>query len=292
MVKVQWYPGHMEKARRQMKERLKAVDLIIEVRDARIPSASRNPLLNEMAVHKPRLIILGKSDLADPAETEKWLKHLTADGNRAMALDLSHDNGVRRKVIQECRLLMKPINDKKAAKGIRPRAARAMACGIPNAGKSTLINKIAGHTIVKAADTPGVTRSLTWIHADESLDLLDTPGVLWPKFEDEKTGSLLAACGAINENILDLKGIAMDTIHILQDQYPGVLEKEYESGAVNPNGMLKAIAVKRHLLKEDGIPDTKRASSAFLHEFRRGRLGRFTLEKCDDANENQESLSE
>jgi ribosome biogenesis GTPase A len=159
-----------------------------------------------------------------------------------------------------------------------------MACGVPNAGKSTLINKIAGRNIVKAADTPGVTRSLTWIHADVSLDLLDTPGVLWPKFEDEKTGSLLAACGAINENILDIRDIAMDTIHTIQDLYPGVLEAAYESGEVNPNGMLKAIARKRNLVLENNVPDTKRAASVFLHEFRRGKLGRFTLERCDEEN--------
>lgn len=282
MVKVQWYPGHMEKARRQMNERLKAVDLIIEVRDARIPSASKNPLLNEMAPNKPRLVILGKCDLADPKQTEKWLHVLTHEGTKALALDIQHDNSCGKKAVQACRELMKPINAKKEARGIHPRAARAMIVGVPNAGKSTLINKIAGHKIVKAADTPGVTRSLTWIHADRTLDLLDTPGVLWPKFEDERTGSLLAACGAINENILDLKNIAMDTIHAIQDLYPGVLEEEYESGAVNPNGMLKAIAMKRHLVSGENNPDTKRAASQFLHEFRRGRLGRFTLEKADD----------
>lgn len=288
MVKVQWYPGHMEKARRQMNERLRAVDLIIEVRDARIPRASRNPLLNEMVSDKPRLIVLGKCDLADPEETDQWLHTLSSDGNRAIALDIQHDNNAGRRVIQNCQVLMKPLNEKKRAKGIRPRAARAMIVGVPNAGKSTLINKIAGHNIVKAADTPGVTRSLTWIHAGNSLDLLDTPGVLWPKFEDEKTGSLLAACGAINENILDLKSIAMDTIHAIQDLYPGVLEAEYESGAVNPNGMLKAIAAKRHLLLEEDKPDTKRAASLFLHEFRKAKLGRFTLERCDE--ESQKSL--
>lgn len=283
MVKVQWYPGHMEKARRQMQERLQAVDIVIEVRDARIPLASRNPMLAEMAPSKPRLIVLASADLADAEETKKWLARLQKENTRAVALDLAHDNHCGKKVIQECSILMKPINAKKAAKGIRPRAARAMAAGIPNVGKSTLINKIAGRNIVKAADTPGVTRSLTWIHADKALDLLDTPGVLWPKFEDEKTGSLLAALGSVNENILDLKGIAMDTIRIIQERYPGMLEEIYESGEVNPNGMLKAVAVKRHLLAEDGKPDTKRAASVFLHELRRGKLGRLTLEGADEA---------
>ncbi|MEE8808036.1 MAG: ribosome biogenesis GTPase YlqF [Lactimicrobium sp.] len=279
MVKVQWYPGHMEKARRQMNERLKAVDMIIEVRDARIPNASANPLLKEMAPSKPRLIVLAKSDIADPEITKQWLQAFQKENQMAIALDLSHDAHAGRKVIQACGILMRPIHAKQMAKGIRPRAARAMAAGIPNVGKSTLINRIAGKNTVVAADKPGVTRSLTWIHADPSLDLLDTPGVLWPKFEDERTGSLLAACGAINENILDLKAIAMDTIHAIQDLYPGVLEKEFHTENVNPNGMLKAIADQRHLVLSEGEPDTKRAASVFLHEFRRGKYGPLTLER-------------
>lgn len=279
MVKVQWYPGHMEKARRQMNERLKAVDMIIEVRDARIPNASANPLLKEMAPNKPRLIVLAKSDIADPEITKQWLQAFQKENQMAIALDLSHDAHAGRKVIQACNTLMRPIHEKQIAKGIRPRAARAMAAGIPNVGKSTLINRIAGKNTVAAADKPGVTRSLTWIHAAPSLDLLDTPGVLWPKFEDDRTGSLLAACGAINETILDLKAIAMDTIHAIQDLYPGILENEFHTEHVNPNGMLKAIANERHLLLCEGEPDTKRAASVFLHEFRRGKYGPLTLER-------------
>lgn len=290
MVKVQWYPGHMEKARREMNDRLKAVDMIIEVCDARIPEASRNPMLAGMALQKPRLIILGKCDLADEAMTKQWIAYYTRENMAAIALDLMHDNNAGRNVIKACTKLMEPIHAKQRAKGINPRAARAMAAGIPNAGKSTLINRIAGKTTVKAADKPGVTRSLTWIHADPQLDLLDTPGVLWPKFDDEKTGSLLAALGAINENILDLKFIAMDTIHAVQDLYPGLLEKEFEVEDVNPNGMLKAIAAKRHLLSNDGRQDTKRAASVFLHELRKGRYGGLTLEAPCEKSE--ESLSE
>lgn len=290
MVKVQWYPGHMEKARREMLERLKAVDMIIEVCDARIPEASRNPMLAGMALNKPRLIILGKCDLADEAATAQWIEWYSRGNTAAVALDLMHDNNAGRKVIRECRRLMEPVHARQRARGIRPRAARAMAAGIPNAGKSTLINRIAGKNTVKAADKPGVTRSLTWIHADPSLDLLDTPGVLWPKFDDEKTGSVLAALGAINENILDLKGIAMDTIRLIQDLYPGLLEKEYDTEAVNPNGMLKVIAGKRNLLTGEGRLDTKRAASVFLHELRRGKYGGLTLERPHE--ENSEDLSE
>ena len=202
----------------------------------------------------------------------------------AIAIDLMHDNKAGQKVVRACKQLMEPLNAKKKARGINPRAARAMAAGIPNAGKSTLINRIAGKNTVKAADKPGVTRSLTWIHADPALDLLDTPGVLWPKFEDEKTGSLLAALGAINENILDLKFIAMDTIHVIQDDYPGLLEKEFDVEGVNPNGMLKAIAEKRNLVSPEGRADTKRAASVFLHELRRGKYGGLTLERPDETD--------
>lgn len=278
MVKVQWYPGHMEKARREMNERLKAVDMIIELRDCRIPEASANPMLNMMAQGKPRLIVLAKTDMADPVQTEKWVKYLKKENQSCIAADLMKDNSAGKKIIREALLLMKPKRDKQKARGINPRAIRAMACGIPNVGKSTMINRIIGKKTLRAEDRPGVTRSLTWIHADKELDLLDTPGVLWPKFEDEMTGSLLAALGSINDDILDGKMIAMDAIRVIQELYPGRLEEIYDSGEVNPNGMLKAIAAKRNLVRENNEPDTKRAAELFLNELRKGRLGRLSLE--------------
>ncbi len=276
---INWYPGHMEKARRQMLERLQAVDMIVEIRDARIPMASANPILQEMAPNKPRLIVLSKLDIADKEACRQWETYFRTNNQRAICLDISHDNQAGRKVVRICNELMKPWQEKQKAKGIRPRATRAMIAGIPNCGKSTLINKICGKNTVKAADKPGVTKSLTWIHADPILDVLDTPGVLWPKFTDQKTGSLLAACGSINENILDLKFIAMDTIRSIQEYYPGVLENEFDVQDVNPNGMLKAIALKRNLLGNDGKLDTKRAAIVFLHEFRKARYGGMTLER-------------
>ncbi len=267
-----------------MTERLKAVDLIIELRDARIPEASTNPMLNMMAQGKPRLIVLAKTDMADPVQTEKWVRALRKDNQSCLAVDLMRDSSAGKKIIREALVLMKPKRDKQRARGINPRAVRAMACGIPNVGKSTMINRIAGKNTVKAADKPGVTRSLTWIHADPQLELLDTPGVLWPKFDDEMTGSLLAALGSINDDILDRKMIAMDAIHVIQDLYPGKLEEIYESGEVNPNGMLKAIAAKRRCLRENGEADTKRAAELFLTELRHARLGRLSLEHAKDEN--------
>lgn len=289
MVKIQWYPGHMEKARREMGERLKSVDMLIELRDARIPEASVNPIIKQMAQGKPRLIVLTKIDMADPEQTQKWVEYLCNGENSCIAVDLMKDARCAKKIIREAILLMEDKRKKQLARGIRPRPIRAMACGIPNVGKSTMINRIHGKNTLKAANKPGVTRSLTWLHADENLDLLDTPGVLWPKFDDEKTGSLLAALGSINDDILDRKMVAMDTIHYIQDLYPDLLEEIYESGQVNPNGMLKAIAKKRNLVKADGLLDTKRAAELFLTELRHGKLGRLTLERV---NENQEDMSE
>lgn len=286
MVNIQWYPGHMEKARRDMAEHLKAVDMIIELRDARIPLSSRNPILDEMGAQKPRLIILSKKDLADEETTRAFEEYLRGDNRLAIAMDLSRDKNIRKRVIEAAAILTKEKRDRMIRRGIRPRAMRAMTAGIPNCGKSTLINRIAGKNSAKTEDRPGVTRALSWIKADPTLELLDTPGVLWPKFDDQRTGSLLAATGAINENILDLKDVAMDTIHVIRELYPSVLEKEYDTDMdVRTDVMLEKIAEKRHLLKENGEMDRDRAASVFLHELRRGKLGKMTLERIPDEEE-------
>ncbi|HCW55346.1 MAG: ribosome biogenesis GTPase YlqF [Galactobacillus timonensis] len=282
MVDVQWYPGHMEKARRDMQESLKAVDLIVEIRDARVPDASRNPLLDTMGQGKGRLIVLSKADLADPVETQRWIDTLTKEDQKAMALDIAHDPSAKKIVLEQLHELGKPKIERMVRRGIRPRALRAMVCGIPNAGKSTLINRISGKNRVRTEDRPGVTRSLAWIHADKTMDLLDTPGVLWPKFDDPRTGSLLAATGAVNESILDLKEIAMDTMHVIRQYYPDALSEAYQCDPdTRIDVMLEKIAAARHALKENNEPDTDRAAVIFLHELREGKLGRITLEHVD-----------
>ena len=282
MVDVQWYPGHMEKARRDMQESLKAVDLIVEIRDARVPDASRNPLLDTMGQGKGRLIVLSKADLADPVETQRWIDTLTKEDQKAMALDIAHDPSAKKIVLEQLHELGKPQIERMVRRGIRPRALRAMVCGIPNAGKSTLINRISGKNRVRTEDRPGVTRSLAWIHADKTMDLLDTPGVLWPKFDDPRTGSLLAATGAVNESILDLKEIAMDTMHVIRQYYPDALSEAYQCDPdTRIDVMLEKIAAARHALKENNEPDTDRAAVIFLHELREGKLGRITLEHVD-----------
>ena len=282
MVDVQWYPGHMEKARRDMQESLRAVDLIVEIRDARVPDASRNPLLDTMGQGKGRLIVLSKADLADPVETQRWIDTLTKEYQKAMALDIAHDPSAKKIVLEQLHELGKPKIERMVRRGIRPRALRAMVCGIPNAGKSTLINRISGKNRVRTEDRPGVTRSLAWIHADKTMDLLDTPGVLWPKFDDPRTGSLLAATGAVNESILDLKEIAMDTMHVIRQYYPDALSEAYQCDPdTRIDVMLEKIAAARHALKENNEPDTDRAAVIFLHELREGKLGRITLEHVD-----------
>ncbi len=280
---INWYPGHMEKARRDMQETLKAADMIIEIRDARIPSASANPLLDKMAQNKPRLIVLSKKDLADDALTAKFIQQYSNDINKVIACDLQNDKNAKNEVIALAKELTKSKRDKMIARGIKPRAMRAMICGIPNVGKSTLINRIVGKNKAKTADKPGVTRSLTWIHTDEALDLLDTPGVLWPKFDTQEMGCLLAATGAINEDILDLKMITNEVIKIIRQYYPGVLEKEYDFNEdTDIHDVLGCIAKKRNLVKDNETLDIDRAAILFLREYRRGKLGKFTLEQVDN----------
>ncbi len=280
---INWYPGHMEKARRDMQETLKAADMIIEIRDARIPSASANPLLDKMAQNKPRLIVLSKKDLADDALTAKFIQQYSNDINKVIACDLQNDKNAKNEVIALAKELTKSKRDKMIARGIKPRAMRAMICGIPNVGKSTLINRIVGKNKAKTADKPGVTRSLTWIHTDEALDLLDTPGVLWPKFDTQEMGCLLAATGAINEDILDLKMITNEVIKIIRQYYPGVLEKEYDFYEdTDIHDVLGCIAKKRNLVKDNETLDIDRAAILFLREYRRGKLGKFTLEQVDN----------
>ncbi len=287
---INWYPGHMEKARRDMAEHLKAADMVIEIRDARIPRASKNPVLDQLIGERPRLIILSKADLADPEKTQEWIRALKSDSQDVLALDLAHDSTAKKQIIDACMKLTEPKRQKMISRGIRPRAMRAMVCGIPNSGKSTMINRIAGKSVAKTEDKPGVTRSLSWIHCGKTLDILDTPGVLWPKFDDHKTAVFLAATGAIKEDILDLKEITGVTIDEICHLYPGTLEKEYGMDEQSSReDKLRKIAESRNLRRENDLPDEERAAILFLREFRRGKIGRLTLENTD---EKEQDLSE
>ncbi len=273
---IQWYPGHMAKAKRQMEENLKKVDFIIEIRDARMPSASKNPLIDELAQNKPRLVILSKKDKADPTLTEKWIADLTSDASSALAMDLIKEN-FKNKIVSESLKLNAPLIEKQKKRGIRPRALRAMVVGIPNVGKSTFINTLAKRKAAMTGDKPGVTKSLQWIKVGKELEVLDTPGVLWPKLEDQKDALTLAALGSIKDDIVHMDDLALYCCEYLMQNHPEVLLKTYgiESLGETPWQTLQAIARKRGWLQKGDI-DENRTMRTFIQDIRSGKLGRIT----------------
>lgn len=277
-MNYQWYPGHMTKAMRMMQENIKLIDLLIELVDARIPKAGRNPDIDRLGQNKARLILLNKCDLADPAENDRWLEYFSMQGIQAVLIDSRKGTGlkeIRNAVTAACE--KKIERDRK--RGIINRPVRAMVAGIPNVGKSTFINAYAKKACTKTGNKPGVTKGKQWIRLDKSLELLDTPGVLWPKFEDELTGLHLAMIGAINDEILQAEELACKVILLMQEEYPGRLQERYkidEKG--DPADMLAEIALKRGCLKKGGEADADKAAGLLLDEFRNGILGRITIE--------------
>ncbi len=279
-VNINWFPGHMTKARRQMEEILKSADMVLELRDARIPEASRNPLLDKMIQNKPRVLILTKLDKADPQETAKWLKHLEQE-NSVLALDLVNGNLVQ-PITDACMQAMKEKHERQRKRGINPRAIRAMVVGIPNVGKSTMINRLARRKAARVADTPGVTRSITTIVINDKLHLLDTPGVLWPKFEDPKTALYLAVSGAINDNVLPLEEVCYFALNILKTSYAARLKERYEIDCKDKDAyaLLEEIGMLRKDLTE-GKWDKNKTIAAFLKDIRNEKLGRITWERYE-----------
>ncbi len=276
-VNIQWFPGHMTKAKRQMQEQLKMVDMVIELRDARIPNASKNPLIEELTKQKPRLILLTKRDKAQPEATNMWIQYLQQENVKVMSLDLLHDS-LAKKIVAASQELMKDKIERMKRRGIRPRAIRAMVVGIPNVGKSTLINSLAKKKAATTGDRPGVTKALQWVKIGKELELLDTPGVLWPKFEDQKVGMLLAVTGAIRDDILPLEEIAYWAMGWLQKHYPALVSQRYDVALCeNPYDTLLSIAQKRGYKNGANI-DEKRLIIAFLREIRDCKLGAITWE--------------
>lgn len=281
-IQIQWFPGHMTKAKREMKEKLNMVDMVIELRDARIPNASKNPMIDELCVHKPRLIILSKKDKADIQATSKWIKVLSNETTKVLALDIIHEN-ITGSVVQASRELMQAKLDRMVRRGIRPRALRAMVVGVPNVGKSTFINRISKKKIAQTGDRPGVTRALQWSKVHQDLELLDTPGVLWPKFEDETVGVLLAITGAIRDEILPLEEIAAWAMRYLLEHDADKIIQRYDVDIVeDPYVMFEKIAYKRGFLRGQDEIDMKRTIETFLREVRDDRLGRITWELADE----------
>lgn len=280
-IHIQWFPGHMTKAKRQMEEHLKLVDMVIELRDARIPNASKNPLIEQLTKQKPRLILLTKRDKAQPEATRRWVEYLQNEQVKVLALDLLKDP-LEKRITSAAKELMKDKLERMKRRGIRPRAIRAMVVGIPNVGKSTLINSLAHRRAAVTGDRPGVTKALQWVKIGKELELLDTPGVLWPKFEDAKVGMLLAVSGAIRDDILPLEEIAYWAMGWLQEQYPQVVRERYGVELQeNPYDTLLAIADKRGYKNGTAI-DEKRLIIAFLREIRDGKLAAITWELPDE----------
>ena len=276
-IRIQWFPGHMTKAKREMQEKLNMVDMVIELRDARIPSASKNPMIEELCQNKPRLIVLSKKDKADAAATKLWCSALQNETTRVVALDILKENIIAR-IVEESRLLMQAKIERMKRRGIRPRAIRAMVVGVPNVGKSTFINRISKKKVAVTGDRPGVTRALQWSKVNQNLELLDTPGVLWSKFEDETVGVLLAITGAIRDEILPLEEIAAWAMRYLIANHKEALQQRYDFAVCeDPYIMLERIAEKRGFMRK-GEMDEKRTIETFLRELRDDKLGRITWE--------------
>ena len=275
----QWYPGHMTKARRMMQENIKLIDLIIELVDARIPLSSRNPDIDELGKNKARLILLNKADLAEDALNDEWISYFKEKGYSAVKVNSKKGGGIKsiQSVIQEaCR--EKTERDRK--RGILNRPVRAMVAGIPNVGKSTFINALAGKACAKTGNKPGVTKGKQWIRLNKNVELLDTPGILWPKFEDQEVGLKLALIGSIKDEILQTEELAAELVKFMKSVYPGVLEEKYDILAVEDiYGCLRDIAESRHCLVRGSELDTGKAAAILLDDFRSGRLGRITLER-------------
>ena len=277
-MNLQWYPGHMTKAKRQMQEDLKLIDLIIELVDARIPLSSRNPDIDELGKNKARLILLNKSDLADEKYNEQWSAYFQKKGFYVVKVNAKSGAGLKsiQGVIQEA---CKAKIERDRRRGIKNRPIRAMVVGIPNVGKSTFINSYAGKACAKTGNKPGVTKGKQWIRLNKTLELLDTPGILWPKFEDQEVGKRLAFIGSIKDEILNLEELSLELLDYIRTNYPGLLNTRYgieEEGT--PVSLLEAVADKRKCLIRGQEIDYAKAAGIVMEEFRNGKIGRITLE--------------
>lgn len=283
-MNIQWFPGHMTKAQRMIEENIKQVDAVCEILDARIPRSSRNPDIDRLAAGKPRLIILNRVDLADPAMTAKWKKYFESQGMAILETDAKSGRGVGGFAAAVRRLLADKLREYEA-KGQVGRTLRVMILGIPNVGKSTFINKVAGRKAAIAGDKPGVTRGKQWINIDSGLDLLDTPGILWPKFDSQEVGEMLAITNAIKADVLDKETLGANFMLRLRVMYPDALRERYKfepDPGANGFELLEAAAKKRGFLVSKGEYDIERMANTLLGEYHDGKLGRLTLEQPDE----------
>ncbi|KZE81728.1 ribosome biogenesis GTPase YlqF [Paenibacillus elgii] len=287
---IQWFPGHMTRARRQIQEKLKLIDMAIELLDARVPLSSRNPMIDEILQNKPRLVLLNKHDLADPEVTRRWIEYFAEQGLKAIPIDSVGGNPVK-EIMQRSKELLSEKIQAQLRKGMNPRAIRALIVGIPNVGKSTLINRMAGRKIAATGDKPGVTKGQQWIKVGTEMELLDTPGILWPKFEDQSVGLRLAATGAIKEEILQVEEVALFAMRYLTEHYAQSVKERFGLDEIPQDpadtnaivALMEAVGRKRGALMSGGRVDLEKASLAILRELRAGKLGRISLEAPDDA---------
>ncbi len=287
-MNIQWYPGHMTKTRRQMEADLKHVDIVVEIVDARIPISSRNPDIDAICGNKPRIVMLNRADQADPQLTRTWADYFNKTlGIPAAAADSRAGTGVGQMAALARSALKEQIACWKE-KGQVGRPIRAMVVGVPNVGKSTFINKAAKRKSAKTGDRPGVTRGKQWVSVDSGLELLDTPGILWPKFEDETTGLHLAFTGAVKDEVTDLEGLACALLELLRDRYPQAVKERYKVAELEGRQgweLLEDCAKNRGMRISGGEVDTERMAKLLLDEFRGGKLGRFTLEAPEDVKQ-------
>ena len=287
-MNIQWYPGHMTKTRRMIVDQIKNVDAVCEILDSRIPISSRNPDVDELTAGKPRLVVLNRVDQADPEATKKWVAYFKAKGYAVLESNAKGGMGTAKFAAAVRELLAEKLQAY-AEKGMVGRVVRVMILGIPNVGKSTFINKVAGRKTAKTEDRPGVTRSKQWVPIDKGLELLDTPGILWPKFEDQSVGLNLAYTGAVKDDILDIETLACHLMCYLGGRYPEALKTAYKLPSLSQREeedndvaygykLLEAAGRKRGFLISGGEIDTERMAKILLDEFRGGKLGRFTLE--------------
>ena len=285
-MNIQWYPGHMTKAKRAMKEDVKLVDLVIELVDARAPLASRNPDIDSLAAGKGRVILLNKADLASEKANAAWITYFESQGFQVMKIDARAKATLKQiqAVVQEA---CKEKIERDRRRGILNRPVRAMVVGIPNVGKSTFINSFAGKAAAKTGNKPGVTKGNQWIRLNKQVELLDTPGILWPKFEDQRVGLLLAFLGSINDEILEKDELASELADYLRNITPGLLKERYgiEEDGKKPYELLDEIAAARACLTKGGVNDLTKAARLLLDEFRGGKLGRITLEMPEKKEE-------
>ena len=283
-MNIQWFPGHMTKAQRMIEENIRMVDAVCEILDARIPFSSRNPDIDRLAADKPRLVILNRIDLADPKITEEWKKHFEAQGMMVLLTDAKSGKGVKSFVPAVKKLLEDKLRDYEA-KGQVGRPLRVMILGIPNVGKSTFINKVAGRKAAIAGDKPGVTRGKQWINIGTGLDLLDTPGILWPKFESQEVGEMLAITNAIKADVLDKETLGANFILRLSRMYPQAIIDRYKftpDPELNGFELLEQATKKRGFLISRGEYDIERMANTLLGEYHDGKLGRISLEAPND----------